>query len=60
LQVVAEGVENQDIYDLLQVLGCDAVQGYHIAYPMPAQRLMTWLQESRWGLPDQSRLKVVR
>jgi diguanylate cyclase len=60
LQVVAEGVENQEIHDMLQVLGCDTAQGYHIAYPMPAQRLIAWLQDSRWGLPDQSRLKVVR
>lgn len=60
LQVVAEGVESQEIHDMLQILGCDAAQGYHIAYPMPSQRLMTWLQESRWGLAEQSRLKVVR
>lgn len=60
MQVVAEGVESQEIHDMLQILGCDAAQGYHIAYPMPAQRLMVWLQESRWGLADQSRLKLVR
>jgi diguanylate cyclase (GGDEF)-like protein len=58
--VVAEGVENQEIHDMLQILGCDTAQGYHIAYPMPAQRLLIWLQESRWGLPEQSRLKIVR
>ncbi|MDQ1362190.1 MAG: diguanylate cyclase, partial [Pseudomonadota bacterium] len=60
MQVVAEGVESQEIHDLLQILGCDAAQGYHIAYPMPAQRLMIWLQESRWGLAEQARLKIVR
>jgi EAL domain-containing protein (putative c-di-GMP-specific phosphodiesterase class I) len=60
MKVVAEGVEGQEIYDILQILGCDAAQGYHIAYPMQAQALKTWLQESRWGLADQSRLKVVR
>ncbi|MBI3187225.1 MAG: EAL domain-containing protein [Gammaproteobacteria bacterium] len=60
LQVVAEGVENQEIYEMLQILGCDTAQGYHIAYPMPARSLMAWLQDSHWGLADQSRLKIVR
>ena len=60
MSVVAEGVESQEIHDMLQILGCDMAQGYHIAYPMPAQKLMVWLKESHWGLPDQSRLKVVR
>ena len=60
MSVVAEGVESQEIHDMLQILGCDMAQGYHIAYPMPAKKLMVWLKESHWGLPDQSRLKVVR
>ena len=60
MQVVAEGVESQEIHDMLQILGCDMAQGYHIAYPMPVSQLLVWLQESRWGLADQSRLKVVR
>ncbi len=36
LRVVAEGVENADVLDLLRQLGCDAVQGYHIARPISA------------------------
>ncbi|HSI21826.1 MAG TPA: EAL domain-containing protein [Methylophilaceae bacterium] len=35
LQVLAEGVEDQDILTLLQDLGCDQAQGYHIGKPMP-------------------------
>ncbi|GAB5486642.1 MAG: hypothetical protein Pars2KO_02120 [Parasphingorhabdus sp.] len=32
--VVAEGVEDQEILDLLTILNCDKVQGYHIAKPL--------------------------
>jgi diguanylate cyclase (GGDEF)-like protein len=39
LQLVAEGVEDQETLDLLATLGCDLVQGYHLARPMPADEL---------------------
>ncbi|HIJ77802.1 MAG: bifunctional diguanylate cyclase/phosphodiesterase [Desulfobulbaceae bacterium] len=39
MQVVAEGVEDQQVLDLLKKLGCDAVQGYHLSHPLPADEL---------------------
>ena len=42
LQVVAEGVEDGETMAFLQALGCDAVQGYHIARPMPAGQFGWW------------------
>lgn len=45
LQVVAEGVETQLQYDIVAELGCDLVQGYFIARPMPASELEQWLAE---------------
>jgi diguanylate cyclase (GGDEF)-like protein len=36
LRVVAEGVENAEVLELLRRLGCDAIQGYHIARPLAA------------------------
>jgi diguanylate cyclase (GGDEF)-like protein len=36
LRVVAEGVENQQQLQMLDVLGCDAVQGYLLGRPVPA------------------------
>ena len=36
LEVVAEGVEDESIMMRLQRMGCDIVQGYHIARPLPA------------------------
>jgi len=33
LKVVAEGVENAEIYELLSILGCDTAQGFHLSKP---------------------------
>lgn len=46
--VVAEGVENQEIVEQLQGMKCDIIQGYHIARPMSAKDTIEWLQESNW------------
>jgi diguanylate cyclase (GGDEF)-like protein len=43
LDVVAEGVETDQQYAIVRRLGCDLVQGYFIAKPMPASELLTWL-----------------
>jgi diguanylate cyclase (GGDEF)-like protein len=40
LQLVAEGVEDQETLELLATLGCDLVQGYHLARPMPPDDLV--------------------
>jgi EAL domain-containing protein (putative c-di-GMP-specific phosphodiesterase class I) len=44
LQLVAEGVEDQETLELLAALGCDLVQGYHLARPMPADKLVLLLR----------------
>jgi diguanylate cyclase (GGDEF)-like protein len=59
LQVIAEGVESQEIYDVLQILGCDEAQGFHMAYPMNAEALEGWLTQSPWGLEAKARLQLV-
>ncbi|RLA46783.1 MAG: GGDEF-domain containing protein [Gammaproteobacteria bacterium] len=43
LQVVAEGVESEDIAQQLQKWGCDILQGYHLARPLDPVELMAWL-----------------
>ena len=40
LHVVAEGIENQESLDIITAYGCDAVQGYHISKPLPAEKIM--------------------
>jgi diguanylate cyclase (GGDEF)-like protein len=43
LRVVAEGAETPMERELLAALGCDLVQGFGIARPMPAEQLRAWL-----------------
>jgi len=43
MSVVAEGVETGEQLDMLREMGCDVVQGYFFARPMPAARLRAWL-----------------
>jgi diguanylate cyclase (GGDEF)-like protein len=43
LAVVAEGVERDEQYEYLRELGCDAIQGYLISRPMPADEVAQWL-----------------
>ncbi len=42
LDVVAEGVETDDIRQQLILDGCVLAQGYHFARPMPADQLSDW------------------
>ncbi|HET6803982.1 MAG TPA: EAL domain-containing response regulator [Frateuria sp.] len=45
LRTVAEGVENQADWQLLQAAGCNMAQGYFIARPMPGARMDDWLAD---------------
>ncbi len=55
LQVVAEGIENQQSLDMLIGMGCDYGQGYYIARPMPLGDLPPWVDGSCWSRPAESR-----
>lgn len=48
LKVVGEGVETQEMWNLLAEWGCDTAQGYLMSKPVPVEQLMPWLRESRW------------
>ena len=43
-KTLAEGVEDETILSLLQSLGCDMVQGYFYARPMPLEEFMQFMQ----------------
>jgi diguanylate cyclase len=45
LRVVAEGVETEAQKEISCKLGCDELQGYLLARPMPAARLQQWAAE---------------
>jgi len=46
--VIAEGVENQDTYDILDILGCNYVQGFHVCQPLPANEIEQWLSGNEY------------
>ena len=52
MKVIAEGVEDQAVWDKLKFLGCDSAQGYFMSRPVPAEKLNVWLKESAWGYPQ--------
>ena len=43
LQVVAEGVENNEVLDRLRRFGCDVAQGFCISRPLDIEHFMSWL-----------------
>ncbi len=45
LSVVAEGVEDEASWRILEGLGCDLLQGYLLARPMPTVAMTSWLRE---------------
>jgi EAL domain-containing protein (putative c-di-GMP-specific phosphodiesterase class I)/AmiR/NasT family two-component response regulator len=45
IKAVAEGVETQQDWDVLQELGCDLAQGFLIAKPMDADSYLTWIKD---------------
>ena len=49
MRLVAEGVEDADTAAELITLGVDVFQGYHIAEPMPAAQVASWVWH--WSAP---------
>ena len=47
LGLLAEGVETQEQIEMLQNIGCDQVQGYYYARPMPADDFFSLLKEQQ-------------
>jgi len=45
MKLVAEGVETQEVWNELEKLGCDIAQGYFMAKPMPADKLIPWVDQ---------------
>ena len=47
-RVIVEGVETEEQYRLLKEMGCDTIQGYYFAKPMPLASLEQFIQKREW------------
>ncbi len=60
IAVIAEGVESRQHAEILAEIGCDAIQGFGFARPMPAADLPTFVDQQSWrreGARKQQRLR---
>lgn len=57
ISIVAEGAETEAELDSLLAIGCEQVQGYSIAFPMPRDEAREWLAART---PKKARLRVVQ
>ena len=46
MKVVAEGVENQESWHLLESYGCEMLQGFYISKPIPPHEFEIWYREN--------------
>jgi len=53
IQVVAEGIETEDISDRLRDVGCDTGQGWYFGRPVREAAMLSWLS------PEGSRTKTI-
>ena len=56
MAIAAEGVETEGQFDILKSLGCDEIQGFLIARPMPAEDLARFLTAANGA--GQARLRA--
>src|SRR5690606_14615898 len=57
ISIVAEGAETEEELNSLLAIGCEQVQGYSIAFPMPQDEARAWLVARS---PKKARLKLVQ
>jgi EAL domain-containing protein (putative c-di-GMP-specific phosphodiesterase class I)/ActR/RegA family two-component response regulator len=44
MEPIAEGVESEQVANILEALGVRSLQGFHIARPMPVEAVAPWLE----------------
>lgn len=47
LNVLAEGIENEEYFEYLKKMGCQLFQGFHFSRPLPATEALLWIQQHR-------------
>ena len=52
IEVIAEGVQNDEQRAFLKMQGCDMAEGYLLAYPMPAATFIEWMGGNTQASPS--------
>lgn len=60
LKVTAEGVEDKESYDTLEILGCDQVQGYYMSRALEPDKLKKWMNDSPYGFGNEIRRQQIK
>lgn len=60
LKVIAEGVESQEVWDLLEILRCDMAQGYFIEKAMSVSDLEEWVKNHKLYSVNSNVIRFVR
>ncbi len=60
MQVVAEGVESYEDWQLVSEMGCDIIQGYMVARPMPVRDFIDYLNNKKYQTDLKSRLLTIK
>ncbi|MCL4162858.1 UNVERIFIED_CONTAM: hypothetical protein GTU68_043267 [Idotea baltica] len=50
LSIVAEGVENEEQYNMLRKLNCNEVQGYYFSHPLSSEEFEQWLHDQNGSM----------
>lgn len=56
LKVVAEGIENIEVWEILAKMGCDYGQGYFMGKPIPEKDYKEWL--TKWDAQSQQEVLI--
>lgn len=59
-EVVAEGVETEDVLERLKVYGCHLAQGYWVSRPLPKKEFERWLRDSGRLAPNRRKISSGR
>ena len=59
LKVVAEGVEDQSVWNILRTLGCDDAQGFFMSKPLSPEMLLAWIRanDGEFTAPESARAR---
>lgn len=60
MRVVAEGVETWEDWQFVSEMGCDIIQGYMVARPMPAADFVDYISNTQHQAELKSRLLTIR